>query len=197
MIIRYQYYVLACLLSIPIFIHSLTFNISVQQRAQIDIAVYMHQPIMNDHVLLGNNNALVRCSLIVDPQERVLWWQDQHKQTMDPLEIERIIKPEDHVKAPQLHRSPISVILDPETIQDLAGEDMSQVYVRVKQRTYDFDPSLINNIRFFHFSLLMSEFVGVNDTVTVQASGLIDPSKFHKVPPSFQERYPEATGSAS
>lgn len=196
MMIRYQYYILACLLSIPIFIHSLTLNFTVQQRARIDVEVYMQQPVMNEHVLIGNNNALTRYSLIVDPQERILWWQDEHKQSMDPMEIERIIRPEDHIKAPQFKRNPFSVVLDAATIQELAGEDLTQVYVVVKQRTYDFTPHLINKISFFRFSILMTQFVGVDDIITIEATGLIDPSKFSKVPPSSQSRYPEATGSA-
>jgi len=197
MIIRYQYYVFAFLLSTPIFIHSLILNFIVEHRAQIDVAVYLHQPIMNDHVLIGNDNALARYSLIVNPQEQVLWWQDQHKQTMDPLEDERIIRPEGHIKAPQFKQSPFSITLDAATIEELAGESMSQVFVRVKQRTYDFDPSLPGKIRLFNFSILMSQFVDVNETITIQASGLIDPSKFNKVPPSSQSSYPEANGSVS
>jgi hypothetical protein len=167
----------------------------VQQRARVDIEVFK-QPPFDDRILLGNDNALARYSLIVDSQERILWWQDQHKTSMDPLEVERIIRPEAHVKVPQLKHSPFSVVLDAATLQELAGENITQVYVTVKQRTYDFDPALPNKIRFFHFSMLMAEFVGVNDIITIQASGLIDPSKFNKVPSNLQDRYPEASGSA-
>lgn len=169
----------------------------MSQKARLDIQVYPQAVPTNAHSLL--ENGIARYSLVVaSSNNHVFFWQSFFDQSLlNPLAIESLIRAEDHIKAPQIKRSPFSIELTPETIDDLADTVMSQVYVVISQRTYEFDASLSGKIRFFKQVILFSELVSVGNTITIQASGIINPEKFDEVPPQFQSRYPQADGSAS
>lgn len=158
-------YGLIFILTIFSALHALTFNFNVGQQAQVDIAIYLQPPATTTYNLM--QNGIVRYSLFVDPYGKVLWWQSFYDQSiidipsMNSFVVECIIRAEDHIKAPILLASPFAIDLTAQTITDLAQTAVTQVYVTIQQRTYQYLKAF-NAINFFSYALLKADFVGTD-----------------------------------
>lgn len=175
-------------------VEGLTFTSTLSNQAEIDISVSQIEPedtSFENPVNLNPADTIALYSYLLSGQQ-IRYWEKIFSQ----FAINLLILPTGRFFLPQIKPNPFSIILEETDILEIAQNSISQVYVLITQRTYEYEP-YTKTITFFADAVLFAGFVSLNTTITIIASGIIAPSKYFLVPPQLQNIYPIASGSAS
>jgi hypothetical protein len=186
---------LVFLCTFPLSLLGLTFNIDLEKHAEIDIIVSRIAPPdapFNSPMNTNPSDIIARYSFYITWQNEIRLWQQKYRQFMTEVFF---ISPADRFWLPSIHPNPMAIILEETEILNALGADITEIYVIITQRTYYYS-ARFNRIFLYANVVLMQGFVPINDVITIEASGLINPAVFNEVPANLQSTYPIATGSA-
>lgn len=187
--------ILLILLCLPNSLLGLTFNANLEKHAEIDIIVSRVAPEVtpfNDPVNTNPSDVIARYSFYITWQNKIRLWQQKYKQFMTD---NFFLLPSDRFWFPSIHDNPLTIILEEAEILNNLGDDITELYVIITQRTYYYS-TRFKRIFLYANVTLFQGFVPINDTITIQASGLINPTVFNEVPVNLRSTYPIATGTA-
>lgn len=173
----------------------ITFNISLATKAEIEIYISQKVPeffSVECPIRVDTAQTIAQYALLITSQQKILLWQK-----LDDIKgFDVFIKPRDFFIMPSRHDNPFSITLSTDQIKQIVDKSLDQVYVLIRQRTYMYNGDT-QRISFFAYAILKQAFMPVNTTVSIQASGIIAPSKFNDVPNFLKPFFPIASGSVS
>ena len=102
--------------------------------------------------------------------------------------------PEHRVLMPTVQQNTFSIELSPSDIAAMIGEDINEVCVRVRQRTYAYNP-VKKQLEFFTINLLKEDMYNVNASLNLNTHGNIACEKFNDLPQSLQNTHAVAYGT--
>lgn len=174
------------------YLQGITFNISLANLADLDIAVAKNpissMPIGSEFMnpALGT---VAHYSFMLNSNGSVSLWHA----LFHPALAMTFLMPENRINLSLLETNPFTLELLEEEIALILREEVSEVYVRVRQRTYAWN-SKTNRPQLYSYNLLKNDLYSVNAVITINASGLIDPTKLATVPPNLTDIYTVAFG---
>jgi hypothetical protein len=144
-------------------IYALTFNNSLDKKAEIDIFVSKEQPASVTFVSPITTNAEGRVasySFFWKSSNKVMYWEHLYSRYLPTF-----LHPEMHVVRPGQKANTFSIALASEDIQDLAASELEQVFVTVRQRTYTYNAST-GKLNFHSYVFLQQGLVPLDAVVT-------------------------------
>ena len=174
-------------------IQGIAINVSLGELADIDIVI--------------SKNALTDTSLASEPFDtsarilaRYSCVQNIHNSVFlgnriySAADMPTLFLPEHRVLMPTVQQNTFSIELSPSDIAAMIGEDINEVCVRVRQRTYAYNP-VKKQLEFFTINLLKEDMYNVNASLNLNTHGNIACEKFNDLPQSLQNTHAVAYGT--
>lgn len=183
-------------LCIPnVYLQGITINASLANLAEIDIVISKNaMPPMSiaSEFFSSPSRVIAGYSFLLNSDNTISLWQRLYS----GAGLSTFLLPANRMVFPLKRDNPFTIELTPEQIQTIVGQEISQVCIRILQRTYEWNPET-NALQFFAYNVLTETTYLLNASITLNASGLIACAKLDTVPPALQNTYTVAFGSVS
>lgn len=177
------------------YVQGITINASLAHLAEIDIVIAKNAlpPASFVSEFFNTSSRMIAgYSFLLNSDNTISLWQRLY----DKAGVITLLLPAQRLMMPLENDNPFTIELTPEQIQAIVGEQLSQVYLQVLQRTYAWDHKT-KTLKFFAYNVLAETTYLVDANLSLNASGLIASEKLDTVPNSLKNTYTVAFGSLS
>lgn len=177
------------------YLQGITFDISLANLAEIDIVISKNAMLpesMASEFFNTTSRVIAGYSFLLNSDNTISLWQRLYSGTA----LNTFLLPANRLILPLQQNNPFFIELTLEQIQKITEEEASQVWVRIRQRTYEWN-SEINGLQFFEYNVLADNIYPVNASICLNASGVVAPEKLDTIPIALRNTYTVACGSVS
>lgn len=176
-------------------LQGVTIDASLANLAEIDIVISKNaMPPLSiaSEFFSSSSRVIAGYSFLLNSDNTISLWQRLYSGSG----LTTFLLPANRFMRPLQRDNPFTIELSPEEIQTIVGQAISQVSIRILQRTYEWN-SATNRLQFFAYNVLTETTYSVAANISLNASGLIACEKLDTVPPALQDIYTVASGSVS
>lgn len=196
----YHRLLLGALLASGSSIFGLTINSTLSNLAGIDIYLFKNPPIHMDSLSFLMNQSSIPIafySFLIDNNNKIkLWEAFYQKGSLTVIINNMFLSPADQVKMCRVVFNPFTLELNNVEVEKLLGEELTEIYIVILQRTYYFNPSS-QAITLYKKTVLASDMYLMTDTIDIEADGIINQNMWNALPYYMKNIYTVATGNIS
>ncbi len=185
--------VVLCCASITL-LYSITIRNEVDKKAEVDIFISTTQTTPATYVSPIDSNAegrIARYSYYYKASNNISYWQQYYSRYLPTF-----IHPEERFLKPSQKTNIFTIVLTPEEIQDLTAQELDEIFLTIRQRTYSYNTTT-GRLELYSYVMLMQEFVPLDVVISLTVSGVTNPAVFNSLSASLKIHYPEAEGETT